>query len=73
MFQSSKIRKGLAQVHRQEVFLISVPFIKRGGWKAGLGFREIIIESIERGLKVTSQAAALSEIVCRSVLRSKAD
>ena len=54
----------------QEVFLISVPLINRGGWNTGLRLHEVIIESVLRGLKVTSQAAAQSEKVCRSVLRN---
>ena len=50
-----------------EVFFIIVPFIKRGGWSTGLRLREINIDSVFRGLNVTSQAAAQSEIVCKSV------
>ena len=51
----------------------SVPVIKRGGWNTGLRLREIIIVNVSRGFKVTRQAAAQSEIVCRSVLRSWSD
>ena len=57
----------------KEVFLIIIPFIKRGGWSTGLRLRKINIDSVFRGLNVTSQAAAQSEIVCKSVFRSCAD
>ena len=57
----------------KEVFFIIVPFIKRGEWSTGLRLREINIDSVFRGLNVTSQAAAQSEIVCKSVFRSCAD
>ena len=46
----------------KEVFFIIVQFIKRGGWNTELRLREINIDSIFRGLNVTGQAAAPSEI-----------
>ena len=52
----------------EEVFLIFVPFIKRGGWNTGLRLREINIASIFKGLKKPSQAEA-KKIIIDSVIK----
>ena len=54
----------------EEVSSIITPSIEIGGWKTEFLFREINIDNVLLGLKVTSQLFAHIEMALRSLFRS---